>query len=495
MRFIKLKVEEGLKYSEFSFSNKTNLIYSKENSQGKTTLIRLLLYALGYPIPSTKGMDFSKCITTLNIVNENDQEIKIVREQIDSLELSYKGNNYIYVLPDDLNIILKLIFQNENNELLDNLLGAFYIDQEKGWTLVNRGYVIAHYGFEIEGLIRGLNNVKIKDLKERIKKLDNNIKQYKKIFNVAKYRDQIEKGQGSLNPESVNKLQMQLNSLQVEKRQLRYELNNVLKIEQDNNAFRQFVEDIGLLIESPKGEEFPLKLNNIKNFEDTSNYTQAMKFDLVNKIKSVDKEIKKIRNSIPEETNQIDLVGNNVDETIKKFSQQLSVISISQAKVREQLDFLQKQKRKINNELRHLTYNVKTDKTIERMFKDYISYAKFLEVEDIDKATKAFLFTDNMKELTGADLHKISFAFKLMYINAINREVNINLPIIIDSPRSGEIDERNTKLIINLLNRKFKDHQIIMASIYNYGNFIDRVIEIHKPIMDKLKIDEKGHSL
>lgn len=487
MKFINLRVEEGLKYNEFRFSKKTTLIHSKENSQGKTTLIRLLLYALGYPIPSTKGIDFSKCVTTLNIINESDQKIKLVREQIDSLELDYEGTKYIYVLPDDLNIILKLIFQNDNSELLSNLLGAFYIDQEKGWTLINRGFVIAHYAFEIEGLIRGLNNVKVQELKEKIKKLDNNIKQYKKIFNVAKYRDQIEKGQGSLNPESVNKLQMQLNSLQVEKRQLKYELDNILKIERDNNAFKQFIEDMGLMVQSPKGEEFSLKLDNIKNFEDTSNYTQAMKWGLVSKIKDVGREIKRVRNSIPEETNQIDLIDNNVDETIKKFSQQLSGISISQTEVKEQLDFLQKQKRKVNSELHHLTYNVKTDKTIERMFKDYISYAKFLKVEDIDKATKAFLFTDNMKELTGADLHKISFAFKLMYINAINREVGINLPIIVDSPRSGEIDEDNIGLMMNLLNKKFKDHQIIIASIYTYGSFIDKVIEIHKPIINKLK--------
>lgn len=487
MKFVRLRVEEEMKYSEFDFSTDTTLIYSKENSQGKTTLIRLLLYALGYSIPSTKGIDFSKCVTTLSLINEKNHEIRLIREHIDSLELNYEGNNYIYVLPDDLNIILKLIFQNENEELLENLLGAFYIDQEKGWTLVNRGYAIAHCSFDIEGLIRGLNNVKVKELKEKIKKLDNNIKQYKKIFNVAKYRDQIEEGQGSINPESVSKLQMQLNSLRIEKRQLKYELNNILKIEHDNDSFRQFVEDMGLLIKSPKGEKFSLKLDNIENFEDTSDYARTTKFSLINKIKNVNREIKKVRNYIPEETNQISMINNDVDETIKKFSQQLGGISISQTKARDQLRFLQNQKKQVRNELHHLTYNVKTDKTIESMFKDYISYAKFLKVEDTDKATKAFLFTDNMKELTGADLHKISFTFKLMYINAIKREANINLPIIIDSPRSGEIDEENISLMMNLLSEKFKDHQIIVASIYKYGDFINKIIEVHKPIINKIK--------
>lgn len=117
MKFVRLRVEEEMKYSEFDFSTDTTLIYSKENSQGKTTLIRLLLYALGYSIPSTKGIDFSKCVTTLSLINEKNHEIRLIREHIDSLELNYEGNNYIYVLPDDLNIILKLIFQNENEEL------------------------------------------------------------------------------------------------------------------------------------------------------------------------------------------------------------------------------------------------------------------------------------------------------------------------------------------------------------------------------------------
>lgn len=487
MRFISLKVEEGIKYDKFVFSSKTTLIHSKENSQGKTTLIRLLLYSLGYPIPSTKGINFAECITTLDLINEKGKKIRLIRNNIEAIELNYEGHKSIYVLPDDLNKVLKILFQNENLELLENLLGTFYIDQEKGWTLVNRGYVIAHYSFDIESLIRGLNNVKVENLKERIKKIDINIKQYKKIFNVAKYRDQIENIQGNINPENINKFQMQLNSLQIEKKQLKYELNNVLKAERDNESFKQFIENMGLLIKSPKGEEFSLRLDNIRNFDDANNYTQAKKIDLINKIKTVNREINKIKYYIPEENEQINLINTDVDETIKKFSQQLEGISISQTKIRDQLGFLKKQKKEIQNKLYHLTYNVKTNKTIENMFKDYIFYARFLKIENIDRATKAFLFTSNMKELSGADLHKISFAFKLTYISAIKREVNIDLPIIIDSPRSGEIDEDNIALMMNLLNKKFKKHQIIVASIYNYGDFIDKIIEIRKPIIAKTK--------
>ena len=44
----------------YQFKDKT-MVYSKKNSKGKTTLIRFVLYALGYQIPATEGIgDFEK---------------------------------------------------------------------------------------------------------------------------------------------------------------------------------------------------------------------------------------------------------------------------------------------------------------------------------------------------------------------------------------------------------------------------------------------------
>ena len=56
-----LKVIFNEKEFLFGFTKNCNLIYSKENSKGKTTLVRFLLYALGYQIPATEGIgDFAK---------------------------------------------------------------------------------------------------------------------------------------------------------------------------------------------------------------------------------------------------------------------------------------------------------------------------------------------------------------------------------------------------------------------------------------------------
>jgi len=48
-----------------TFSNKRNLIYSKCNSKGKSTYLRLLFYALGYAIPRMKDIKYSDVVTEL----------------------------------------------------------------------------------------------------------------------------------------------------------------------------------------------------------------------------------------------------------------------------------------------------------------------------------------------------------------------------------------------------------------------------------------------
>lgn len=42
-----------------------------------------------------------------------------------------------------------------------------YVDQDKGWTLLNRGTVIGKIKFSIEELLAGLNGIDIDDLIEK----------------------------------------------------------------------------------------------------------------------------------------------------------------------------------------------------------------------------------------------------------------------------------------------------------------------------------------
>ena len=61
MIFQFIKIKEGFAERTFNFTDGVNLIFSKENSKGKTTLLRFMLYSLGYNIPSTRKIRFDRC--------------------------------------------------------------------------------------------------------------------------------------------------------------------------------------------------------------------------------------------------------------------------------------------------------------------------------------------------------------------------------------------------------------------------------------------------
>lgn len=87
-----------------------------------------------------------------------------------------------------------------------------------------------------------------------------------------------------------------------------------------------------------------------------------------------------------------------------------------------------------------------------------------------------FVFTRNLKELTGATLMKMVFAFKMAYIRAVDRVLNIKLPLILDSPSGKELDQHNIQKLMDIINRDFSAHQVIVASIYYYK--LDNLITI-----------------
>ena len=61
----KLLLREGMIENLDTFSEKRNLIYSKTNTKGKSTFVRLLFYALGYPIPNMRGIKYEDIITEI----------------------------------------------------------------------------------------------------------------------------------------------------------------------------------------------------------------------------------------------------------------------------------------------------------------------------------------------------------------------------------------------------------------------------------------------
>ena len=142
-----------------------NLITSHNtNSVGKSTYCRLLFYALGYSVPSTENIKFEKIKTELSVL-EGEKEYSIIRDS-NILSIKSEDDSFLqeYNLPNEHNAFLSFLFEVNSPLISKNLLGLMYIDQEKGWTLLNRGKVIGGIRFSIDELISALKGTNCDDL-------------------------------------------------------------------------------------------------------------------------------------------------------------------------------------------------------------------------------------------------------------------------------------------------------------------------------------------
>lgn len=161
MKFLKLKARYKDSLKEFNFEGKNVLIYSKDNSVGKSTLLRMIFYALGYQIPGTVAIRFNKLYLQLTFsisdklykVSRNDKRYKVETD----------GDKYEFILPEQHIEFLKLIFNTREENIVSNILGTIYLDQDKGWTLLNRGKVIGNIHFNIEELVEGLTAIDVSE--------------------------------------------------------------------------------------------------------------------------------------------------------------------------------------------------------------------------------------------------------------------------------------------------------------------------------------------
>lgn len=155
MIFNSIKISEGNIQRVIEFSDRNNLIHSMSNSKGKTTLLRILLYSIGYSIPNTKHIKFEDLEIESTITLDNGDCITLHRNSRDFITLKNGNDETVFILSSQETDLHKIFFNASNHELISNLLGLFYFDQEKGWTLLNRGVVIGSIRFNIEELFRG----------------------------------------------------------------------------------------------------------------------------------------------------------------------------------------------------------------------------------------------------------------------------------------------------------------------------------------------------
>lgn len=459
IKYLKVFTKENEWFYKFE---KNTMIYSISNSKGKTTLVRFVLYSLGYQIPATEGIGDFDNLKFEVLIDSNNQCITLSRTK-DIVNVIINNEQLEFKIPEQENDLHCLIFGIDNQIILNNLLAVFYIDQEKGWTLLNRGKIIGNIRFNVEEFIAGISNINIQTLLSEKRVLNREIKKYRYIKNAIDINKDFEEDDDDTIEEyeriSMNELIQMQREKQLELRKIKNEIKRLEDFIIKNNGFAEMIENYGIIIEY-EGQEILLTKQNLMDFDRNQDLMRIRIRNLKLQMNKVKKEEEKIIDQINNKNTLFQT--EDLLETMQKNIEEMGIDVTQIDKIIRQLNY---KRNSINNQIKNrLTFN---NSQLKKYYDIVYAYSKELGIEEYisDKSPK-YILTNKLKGLSGRVLAQMSFVFKLSYIQAIKNTYNICLPIIMDSPRTNELSEESTNAMMQILKRDFSEHQIITASIY-----------------------------
>lgn len=274
-----------------------------------------------------------------------------------------------------------------------------------------------------------------------------------------------------------------MEQLQLRQAALKKELNRIDGTLSDNRRFKRFVAEMKILVQLPDGTTIPVSEDNIVGLSDTIDFLIAKRKIVSSELVTLSNKIDRLRNSKNTENEQTAFWET---ETIAEtFDRRLASVPINAIIIEKEIKRLEESLKSIR---RTISENTKVNNdVVDSLYKNVLKYAIELGIGDDESLASSYLFTSNLKELSGALLHKTVFAFRLAYIIEIERVLNIKLPIILDSPSGKEVDRANIQLMVDILKRDFSDHQIIIASIFEYDFDTINVIEIKNQLIEAVE--------
>ncbi|HDR7661459.1 hypothetical protein [Bacillus wiedmannii] len=462
MKFNHLTIEYDGIIKTFNFESNFNLIYSDKNSVGKSTLLRFLFYSLGYNIPSTRKIKFQDSVVICNFENPLG---KLQTRRLNNL-ITIDINNqdrYTFVLPNEETQLHSLIWGTTNEFILNNILGSIYLDQDKGWTLLNRGIVLGSIRFNIEELIQGLAERDVTQLREKQQAVELEYKKYRQLQNIIEYKEHLTVVANDLAfPDFSSRLENQIQLLTFEKNELEVKLKALEKVKKDNTQFVDFIEKMKLSVKDKNtGITTPVTKETLIHFKDNQMYIDTRYNMLKIQLATINKELTKLNHQLSETQNLV-----TVQSEIEKFDSHIANLNINNERVKRIIDKLAKENKELKREINdQITYN---NIVVTNLHKTITKYAEKLGVANVIDPQTNYIFTSDLKSLSGAVLHKIVFSFKMAYILEIQKVLGINLPIVLDSPSGREVDQENIEETMNILMEDFSENQVIIASIYHY---------------------------
>ena len=445
-----IEYDGGLDYKGKIIFDRKSIISSKYNKKWKSTLLRVILYALGFEVVRTNGIANLDLKTNIKILTDDLEEIQIFRnnEKV-ILEESSSDRKRELHLPEDQEVLQSTFFDFNNGKLLENFLGTFYFEQGRGYSLINNGVVTPKNRFNLKELVTQL----VPEVEEKLKEIEKKeitIRRNKAAINainaVLKDNDNFieEDNQDEITIQNINSLKFKLKQLKRKKR-------TILESIEDNNKLLEYIGKLKLRLRLSDKSVVVVTSDKIEGMENISNYLISEKTVVNNQIK---------------ETKQ--LIYKNEEAIKKKYTNRdIAKFSIPQAfnfeKNKAMLKYLNKQDEELALQKKELLRKNSYQELQDRIYKLYTEYASELNISNWLK--NGIFSSKNISGLTGTEQEFTAISIRLAALKLIEEFTKVNLPIILDSPFQ-ELDTKNKKLLVDFLENEFSEkHQFIITSV------------------------------
>ena len=209
-----------------------------------------------------------------------------------NITIEIGGETEYLELPRDLYYVLGKIFKICNINVLESLLGCIYLDQDKGWTLLNRGTVIGGIKFKVETLIEGISEKDISHLRVEANKIALELNKLNELQKIILFQsenfDLMDKSNFHIN--KISDLENKLLITRNNKNELLRKQSILKNILAKNEDYLKYVESLGLSVRCPDGSIVELTRDNISGFEETQTVIELRVFHLGQELEKLQKK-------------------------------------------------------------------------------------------------------------------------------------------------------------------------------------------------------------
>ena len=313
-----------------------------------------------------------------------------------------------------------------------------------------------------------LNNTDISDLLDKRKRLEYDKNKYSALLNIQELSEQVYENHGEIFVSDVEKdLSEKISYINLKISNLNDSLREINALIRSEKQFFNYIDSMKLYVKGPNGDIRVTK-DTLVNAPESTEFLKARQSVLVTDIEKLKRQKASLESQLSDYTiknSQISFIPQEsksdiIDKKLASFS------SIDQDMVSDLLASVTEELRQTKGEIKAI---VKANNSyITKIYNYVLDYATRLEVEEKMVHKEDYIFTSDLKSMSGAVLQKMVFAFKVAFLKVIEEAMETKLFMVIDSPKSKELDDKNTELIMNLIKEEMVDNQVFIASIYDF---------------------------